>query len=70
MWKDEKQTTYRRTKDGQHGDLLDCLVYMVRNLRRTKDPKPYAWGIPEDNVWVRPNPKPKADWLPDWRFKM
>jgi hypothetical protein len=65
MWLNEKQTTYRRTKDGQHGDLVDCLVYIVRNLRRTKNPRPETWGIPEENCWVRPKPK-QPDLIPEW----
>src|SRR5262245_57655464 len=69
MWLNERQETYRRTKDGQHGDLVDCLVYIVRNLRRTKNPRPATWGIPDENVWVRPGPKP-PDILPSWRHKM
>lgn len=69
MWLNQKQKDYRRTKDGQHGDLVDCLVYIVRNLRRGKNPKPETWGIPEDNIWVRPG-KEKADLLPKWRFSV
>lgn len=70
MWMNEKQSDYRRTKDGQHGDLIDCLVYTVRNLRRTRDPKPVGWGLPNaDNVWIRPKKK-DAELLPSWRKYM
>lgn len=71
MWLNEKQTTYRRTKDGQHGDLVDCLIYIVRNLRRTKDPRPWGWGAPDpEKTWVRPESKSKAEMLPSWRRMM
>ena len=70
MWKDVHQNDYRRTKDGQHGDLIDCLVYMVRNLRRTKNPSPPGWGIPTGaDVWVRPK-KDQPSLLPAWRKYM
>ncbi len=71
MWLNEKQQSYRRTKTGEHGDLLDCLVYIVRNLRRTHDPKPWAWGLNDcENTWVRPNPNKPAELLPSWRKMM
>lgn len=70
MWLNEKQRDYRRTKSGEHGDLVDCLIYMVRNLRRTKDPTPFGWGDPDPEThWVRPKPKP-AQLLPSWRKSM
>lgn len=70
MWLNEKQTGYRRTRDGQHGDLIDCLVYTVRNLRRTRNPRPADWGRPSaDNIWVRPK-KEEAALLPSWRKYM
>jgi hypothetical protein len=68
MWLNEKTTSYRR-KNGEHGDLLDCLVYMVRNLRKTKDPRPVAFGIEGDNIWIRP-PEKQADFIPEWSKKM
>lgn len=68
MWQSEKTKTYRR-RNGEHGDLLDCLVYMVRNLRRTMNPAPLGWGIPAENVWVRDPPKP-VDLLPKWKNRL
>lgn len=35
----KSRTSYERTADG-HGDLLDALVYMVRNVRTSKNPYP------------------------------
>lgn len=66
MWLSETTKTYRR-RNGEHGDLLDCLVYMVRNLRRTKNPKPLEWGLPSEDVFIRPNTEKKPDMLPSWR---
>lgn len=40
------RTSYERTPDG-HGDLLDALVYMVRNVRKTKNPHPRGEGDPD-----------------------
>lgn len=46
VW-NEKRTAWERTpKD--HGDLVDCLVYLVRNIRWHRDPRPKLptppWG--------------------------
>ncbi len=68
MWLNERQKDYRR-KGGEHGDLLDALVYMVRNIRKTKDPYPLVRLGDEDNVWVRPPPK-QASMMPDWNGKL
>lgn len=69
MWMNERQNDYRRTKDGQHGDLIDCLVYTVRNIRRSRNPKPDNWGVHGDNLWIKPK-KEKASLLPAWRKYM
>lgn len=62
MWQSEKTITYRR-KNGEHGDLVDALVYMVRNLRRTRDPRPVRFGVDYENTWLRPPEKPKVSLL-------
>jgi hypothetical protein len=38
VW-NKQRTEWERTTDG-HGDLLDALVYLVRNVRRHRDPRP------------------------------
>jgi hypothetical protein len=53
MWASHRQTDYKR-KNGEHGDLLDAIVYMVRNLRKSKNPWPENFGVNKDDVWVRP----------------
>lgn len=58
MWASHRQTDYKR-KNGEHGDLLDALVYMVRNLRRARNPWPPGYGVSRDNTWVRP-PSPSG----------
>jgi len=55
IWANVRQTDYKR-RNGEHGDLLDALVYMVRNLRRARNPWPENYGISRDNSWVRPPP--------------
>lgn len=51
IW-NEKYDSFERTKDG-HGDLLDALVYLVRNVRRYRrhvslnEPMPF-------NTWMNP----------------
>lgn len=62
MWLNEKTQSYRR-RAGEHGDLIDCLVYMVRNIRRTRNPKPILHGLDADNTWVRPPEKKPGGWL-------
>jgi hypothetical protein len=70
MWQNEKNNNFRRRK-GEHGDLLDCLVYLVRNLRKSKDPRPLHYGVSSDNVWIRPDPKKKiTSLLPWWSDKL
>ncbi len=63
MWSNHRQTEFRR-KGGEHGDLVDCLVYWVRNLRRHKDPRPALHGVDRANTHIReqrkPNPWAKA----------
>ncbi|MBK7864354.1 MAG: hypothetical protein IPJ65_38290 [Archangiaceae bacterium] len=68
MWLNEKTTSYRR-KNGEHGDLLDCLVYMARNIRKTKDARPLNYGVDGDNIWIRP-PEKQADLMPSWVGKL
>lgn len=71
MWLNEKQNDYRR-KNGEHGDLLDALIYMTRNIRRTRNPNPNpGWNGNAENIWIRPEPKKDFGQLePDWRWKM
>ncbi len=48
----KQRTQWERTSDG-HGDVLDSLIYMVRNVFRNKDPRP----PPENDFWKPPTPK-------------
>lgn len=56
IWANHRQTDYRR-KNGEHGDLVDALVYLVRNVRRARNPWPENWGVNRDNTWTRPTAK-------------
>lgn len=43
------RTSYERTPDG-HGDLLDALVYLVRNVRQSKNPYPRGEGALDESL--------------------
>lgn len=45
------RTEWTRT-DKDHGDLLDALLYMHRNIRRHRDPRPPGWGVNKANTWI------------------
>ena len=45
VW-NKQRTSYERNSEG-HGDLLDALVYLVRNVRRDRNPYPSDYGIPK-----------------------
>lgn len=56
LW-DKNRRQWERTSEG-HGELIDCLVYLWRNLRKHKDPRP-----PQREVWDDFIGKPKgSDW--------
>ncbi len=44
IW-NKSRTSYERNSEG-HGDLLDALVYLVRSIRRDKNPYPAMYGHP------------------------
>ena len=44
VWLNPHQADYKR-KGGEHGDLLDCAVYMTRNLRQNRNPTPANYGV-------------------------
>jgi hypothetical protein len=45
VW-NKQRTSYERNSDG-HGDLLDALIYLIRNVRRDRNPYPRGHGRPE-----------------------
>jgi hypothetical protein len=45
IW-NKARTSYERNSEG-HGDLLDALVYLVRNVRRDRNPFPSDYGVPK-----------------------
>jgi len=58
VWANHRQSDYKR-KNGEHGDLLDCAVYMWRTLRRERNPVPHGFGQDPSRQLVRrapPNP--------------
>lgn len=48
VWANERRKDYRR-KGGEHGDLVDALVYLVRNLNQVRNPVPIGWGVDPNN---------------------
>lgn len=59
IW-NKQRTEWERTPL-DHGDLLDCLVYMVRNVSWNRDPRPKHYGIDLANTWVAPEAKASDD---------
>lgn len=53
VW-NKQRTSYERNSEG-HGDLLDALVYLVRNVRRDRNPYPGNYGMPTGFDWVLPD---------------
>lgn len=58
IW-NKQRTSYERTHDG-HGDLLDALVYFLRNLPRQLDPAPAFWDKDEATHFL-PEEKPSGE---------
>ena len=44
LWKNEKRTEFRR-KNGEHGDLVDALIYMARRVHWSRNPFPFGWNV-------------------------
>lgn len=68
VWANHRQSDYKR-KNGEHGDLVDCLNYMARNIRKNRNPVPAGWGNDGENMarrHIRPaaNPLTKLVGLP------
>ena len=48
----ELSDTLDHSVRGGHADALDALIYLVRNIVRTKNPYPKNWGLPQgDDVF-------------------
>lgn len=43
LW-NRQRTSFERA-NGEHGDLIDALLYIIRNLRRHRDPRPPGHGL-------------------------
>jgi hypothetical protein len=63
VWANHRMADYKR-KNGEHGDLLDCVVYLCRNLRKQRNPVPPGFGVDPSVVHIRrpapPNPLKQA----------
>jgi len=40
----KNRKTFERTERGSHFDLVDCLVYLIRNIQYHRNPYPHDWG--------------------------
>lgn len=49
LW-NKRRTSFERTKEGGHYDLIDALIYMVRSVQWYKNPYPNK-GINPDTQW-------------------
>lgn len=59
IW-NKQRTEWERT-GMDHGDLVDCLIYMTRNISWNRDPRPLHYGVDLANVWIPPPPKTEDD---------
>jgi len=53
LW-DTTRSKWERSPRGDHGDLFDCAVYMAREVRWNRDPRPPA--VVTDSAWRPPAP--------------
>ena len=61
LWKSEKRTEFVR-KHGEHGDLVDALSYMARNVIWGRNPEPANWDVDPSTHYI-PDDVPNADQL-------
>lgn len=54
VWNKQRTEWERTALD--HGDLIDALIYMVRNVRWHIDPRPANYGLNPENTWMPPKP--------------
>jgi hypothetical protein len=59
VW-DATRKEFERSSEG-HGDLLDALIYLCRNVQREKNPYPNGWGKQKESFQVVPNPYAPKD---------
>jgi hypothetical protein len=52
IWANAKMLTYSRNAAGEHGDLLDPLIYGNRNWRKNRNPTPNDWDKNPDRYFV------------------
>jgi len=59
VW-NEKRDDFVRTREG-HGDLLDALIYMCRNIDRQRNPYPNDQQFMSDDFFVMPNKRRQGE---------
>lgn len=50
IWKNDKRNEFGRDQTGGHFDLIDALIYTVRNIDRGSDPTPVGYGVDRHNT--------------------
>ena len=50
IW-NKQRSSYERTQDG-HGDLIDALVYLLRNVAKERNPVPPFWDADPRKQWI------------------
>lgn len=58
VWNKQRTQWERTALD--HGDLIDALIYMLRNVNWHIDPRPLNYGLKPENVWLPPQPDSMA----------
>jgi len=54
IW-DSSRRKFARSGDHGHFDLIAALIYMVRNIRRARNPNPTGYGTSIDNMYLPPD---------------
>lgn len=52
VWANARMLDYKRNAAGEHGDLLDQLVYGNRNWHKNRNPMPKHWDKNPDAHWI------------------
>lgn len=50
VW-DKSRKSFARSPDAGHFDLIDALIYLVRNVQWSKNPYPAGWDLPGTGVF-------------------
>jgi hypothetical protein len=60
IW-DKQRKSFARSPDAGHFDLIDALIYLVRNVQWSKNPYPAGWDLPGTGVFKPVNSIPLTE---------